>query len=294
MELLAPAGSYEALIAAVQSGADAVYMGFGAFNARRGAKNFTDEEFASAVDYCHLRGVRVFLTLNTLLTDRELDKAADTLRKASAMGVDAVLVQDWGLLTLARETVPDLVILDVMLPDEDGYQILGRLRETAATRTVPVIMVTAKTSEIDVVKGLDHGADDYLCKPFGIMEFISRVKAVLRRASTAPASTTTLRFGDITLDDVARTVTVDGEPVELTFKEYSLLHFFLEHPEEVLARERIMKAVWDTDDLLESRTIDMHVRTLRQKLGHAGDAICTVRKVGYKLSAKGTEAGEDA
>ena len=137
----------------------------------------------------------------------------------------------------------------------------------AATRTVPVIMVTAKTSEIDVVKGLDHGADDYLCKPFGIMEFISRVKAVLRRASTAPASTTTLRFGDITLDDVARTVTVDGEPVELTFKEYSLLHFFLEHPEEVLARERIMKAVWDTDDLLESRTIDMHVRTLRQKAG---------------------------
>ena len=189
---------------------------------------------------------------------------------------------------------PELVILDVMLPDEDGYQILGRLRETAATRTVPVIMVTAKTSEIDVVKGLDHGADDYLCKPFGIMEFISRVKAVLRRASAAPASTTTLRFGDITLDDVARTVTVDGEPVELTFKEYSLLHFFLEHHEEVLARERIMKAVWDTDDLLESRTIDMHVRTLRQKLGHAGDAICTVRKVGYKLSAKGTEAGEDA
>ena len=194
----------------------------------------------------------------------------------------------------ALSDIYDLVILDVMLPDEDGYQILGRLRETAATRTVPVIMVTAKTSEIDVVKGLDHGADDYLCKPFGIMEFISRVKAVLRRASTAPASTTTLRFGDITLDDVARTVTVDDEPVELTFKEYSLLHFFLEHPEEVLARERIMKAVWDTDDLLESRTIDMHVRTLRQKLGHAGDAICTVRKVGYKLSAKGTEAGEDA
>ena len=110
MELLAPAGGYEALIAAVQSGADAVYMGFGAFNARRSAKNFTDEEFASAVEYCHLRGVRVFLTLNTLLTDRELEKAADTLRKASDMGVDAVLVQDWGLLTLARETVPDLPI----------------------------------------------------------------------------------------------------------------------------------------------------------------------------------------
>ena len=188
-----------------------------------------------------------------------------------------------------RETVPDLVILDVMLPDEDGYQILNKLRADPACAHLPVIMVTAKTSEIDVVKGLDHGADDYLCKPFGIMEFISRVKAVLRRASTAPASTTTLRFGDITLDDVARTVTVDGEPVELTFKEYSLLHFFLEHPEEVLARERIMKDVWDTDNLLESRTIDMHVRSLRQKLGAAGEAIRTVRKVGYKLSTEGTD-----
>ena len=142
-------------------------------------------------------------------------------------------------------------------------------------------------------KGVDHGADDYLCKPFGIMEFISRVKAVLRRASTAPVSASTLRFGAIVLDDVARTVTVSGEPVELTFKEYSLLHFFLEHPGEVLSRERIMKAVWDTDDLLESRTIDMHVRTLRQKLGDAGEVICTVRKVGYKLAARDAEDGED-
>ena len=108
MELLSPAGGYEALVAAVQSGADAVYMGFGAFNARRGARNFTDEEFASAVQYCHLRGVRVFLTLNTLVTDRELPAAADALRRANAMGVDAVLVQDWGLLALAREIVPDL------------------------------------------------------------------------------------------------------------------------------------------------------------------------------------------
>ncbi len=192
-----------------------------------------------------------------------------------------------------RAAVPDLVILDVMLPDEDGYQILARLREDAATRHVPVIMVTAKTSEIDVVKGLDKGADDYLCKPFGIMEFISRVKAVLRRAQSAPGAPAALRFGPIALDDVARTVTVNGEPVELTFKEYALLHLFLEHPEEVLARERIMKAVWDTDDLLESRTIDMHVRTLRQKLGEAGEAICTVRKVGYKLSARAAEGGDE-
>ena len=192
-----------------------------------------------------------------------------------------------------RQSVPDLVILDVMLPDEDGYQILARLREDAATRSVPVLMVTAKSSEIDVVKGLDKGADDYLCKPFGIMEFISRVRAVLRRAQSGAASApAALRFGPIALDDVTRTVTVEEEPVELTFKEYALLHFFLEHPEEVLARERIMKAVLDTDDLLESRTIDMHVRTLRQKLGEAGENIRTVRKVGYKLSARVPESGE--
>ena len=190
-----------------------------------------------------------------------------------------------------RNAAPELVILDVMLPDEDGYQILNKLRADPATRTIPVIMVTAKTSEIDVVKGLDHGADDYLCKPFGIMEFISRVKAVLRRsAAAAPApAPKTLTFGSIVLDDMARTVRVDGAPVELTFKEYALLHLFMEHPEQVLARERIMKAVWDTDDLLESRTIDMHVRTLRQKLGAAGEAIRTVRKVGYKLSTEGAD-----
>ena len=189
-----------------------------------------------------------------------------------------------------RTAVPDLVILDVMLPDEDGYQILGRLRENAATRNVPVMMVTAKSSEIDVVKGLDHGADDYLCKPFGIMEFISRVKAVLRRArAAAPTAAAPLRFGGILLDDTARTVRAEGEKIELTFKEYALLHLFLEHPGEVLSRERIMREVWDTDDLLESRTIDMHVRTLRQKLGDAGEAIRTVRKVGYKLSAEGAE-----
>ena len=177
----------------------------------------------------------------------------------------------WAALRSGR---PDLVILDVMLPDEDGYQILAKLRADPACAATPVIMVTAKTSEIDVVK-----------------EFISRVRAVLRRAAAAaPApAASTLRFGDIVLDDVSRTVRVGGVPVELTFKEYALLHLFLEHPEEVLARERIMKDVWDTDDLLESRTIDMHVRTLRQKLGAAGEAIRTVRKVGYKLSTEGSD-----
>ena len=196
----------------------------------------------------------------------------------------------WAALRSGR---PDLVNKIVICTDadEDGYQILAKLRADPACAATPVIMVTAKTSEIDVVKGLDHGADDYLCKPFGIMEFISRVRAVLRRAAAAvPApAASTLRFGDIVLDDVSRTVRVGGVPVELTFKEYALLHLFLEHPEEVLARERIMKDVWDTDDLLESRTIDMHVRTLRQKLGAAGEAIRTVRKVGYKLSTEGSD-----
>ena len=207
-------------------------------------------------------------------------------------GFDVRIAGDGGkALEEFQKKEPDLILLDIMLPVMDGWAVCAKIRETSK---VPIIMLTAKSEVNDRITGLEMGADDYLVKPFGVMELVSCVKAVLRRASTAPASTTTLRFGDITLDDVARTVTVDGEPVELTFKEYSLLHFFLEHPEEVLARERIMKAVWDTDDLLESRTIDMHVRTLRQKLGHAGDAICTVRKVGYKLSAKGTEAGEDA
>ena len=217
---------------------------------------------------------------------RELEEYA-----LQSNGFDARGCEDaahfWAML---RDITPELVILDVMLPDEDGYQILGKLRADAAYSRVPVIMVTAKTAEIDVVKGLDHGADDYLCKPFGVMEFISRVRAVLRRsAAAAPASNHPLQFGDIELDDTSRTVRAAGAPVELTYKEYALLHLFLEHPEEVLARERIMKEVWDTDDLLESRTIDMHVRTLRQKLGAAGDAIRTVRKVGYKLTMEGND-----
>lgn len=189
---------------------------------------------------------------------RELEEYA-----LQSNGFDARGCEDaahfWAAL---RTAAPELVILDVMLPDEDGYQILGKLRADAAYSRVPVIMVTAKTSEIDVVKGLDHGADDYLCKPFGVMEFISRVKAVLRRSAAAAPAAHLLHFGEIELDDTARSVRSAGAPVELTYKEYALLHLFLEHPGEVLARERIMKEVWDTDDLLESRTIDMHVRTL--------------------------------
>ena len=180
-----------------------------------------------------------------------------------------------------RETVPDLVILDVMLPDEDGYQILGRLRETAATRTVPVIMVTAKTSEIDVVKGLDHGADDYLCKPFGIMEFISRVKAVLRRCRTEQEPV--LRAGGIVLHPEERIVTVEGQRVTLTYKEFELLRLFLSHPGMAFTRDQLFNEIWGMDYCGETRTVDMHIRTLRQKLGSCGSMIQTVRNVGYRL-----------
>ena len=218
---------------------------------------------------------------------RELEQYA-----LQSNGYDARGCEDaasfWAAL---RDTRPELVILDVMLPDEDGYQILAKLRADPACAATPVIMVTAKTSEIDVVKGLDHGADDYLCKPFGIMEFISRVKAVLRRAGAAPPPPpgSPRPFWAIGQAALARPGRGGGGAGGRTFKEYALLHLFLEHPEEVLARERIMKDVWDTDDLLESRTIDMHVRTLRQKLGAAGEAIRTVRKVGYKLSTEGSD-----
>ena len=183
---------------------------------------------------------------------------------------------------------PNLILLDLMLPGIDGYQVC---REIRTKSNVPIIMLSAKGEIFDKVLGLELGADDYMIKPFDSKELVARVKAVLRRAAAAaPApAPKTLQFGGIVIDDVARTVKADGVPVELTFKEYALLHLFLEHPEEVLARERIMKEVWDTDDLLESRTIDMHVRTLRQKLGAAGEAIRTVRKVGYKLSTEGSD-----
>lgn len=181
--------------------------------------------------------------------------------------------------------LPELVVLDLMLPGEDGLTILEKLRRDPATAALPVILVTARDRELDVVKGLDKGADDYIAKPFGVMEFTSRIKAALRRAQRGQAEHL-LRFEGIEMDDSRHVVTVDREPVELTFKEYSLLRLFLSSPGVVLNRDTIMQKVWDTDFSLESRTIDMHVRTLRQKLGQAGGCIQTVRKVGYKLAAE--------
>lgn len=180
------------------------------------------------------------------------------------------------------EKVPDLVLLDIMLPDMDGLEIVKKLRSRPDTVKVPIILVTAKTTELDKVKGLDIGADDYLTKPFGVMELISRVKALLRR-SRALQDDKQLVLGDITLDSERREVHVGGELCELTFKEFELLKLLMVNAGIVLHRDTIMSDVWGTDYEGESRTLDMHIKTLRQKLGEAGNMIKTVRNVGYKM-----------
>ena len=182
----------------------------------------------------------------------------------------------------SAEKVPDLVLLDIMLPDMDGLEIVKKLRSRPDTVRVPIILVTAKTTELDKVKGLDIGADDYLSKPFGVMELISRVKALLRR-SRALQDDKQMVLGDITLDSERREVHVGGELCELTFKEFELLKLLMVNAGIVLHRDTIMSDVWGTDYEGESRTLDMHIKTLRQKLGEAGNMIKTVRNVGYKM-----------
>ena len=182
----------------------------------------------------------------------------------------------------SAEKVPDLVLLDIMLPDMDGLEIVKKLRSRPDTVRVPIILVTAKTTELDKVKGLDIGADDYLTKPFGVMELISRVKALLRR-SRALQDDKQMVLGDITLDSERREVHVGGELCELTFKEFELLKLLMVNAGIVLHRDTIMSDVWGTDYEGESRTLDMHIKTLRQKLGEAGNMIKTVRNVGNKM-----------
>ena len=182
----------------------------------------------------------------------------------------------------SAEKVPDLVLLDIMLPDMDGLEIVKKLRSRPDTVRVPIILVTAKTTELDKVKGLDIGADDYLTKPFGVMELISRVKALLRR-SRALQDDKQMVLGDITLESERREVHVGGELCELTFKEFELLKLLMVNAGIVLHRDTIMSDVWGTDYEGESRTLDMHIKTLRQKLGEAGNMIKTVRNVGYKM-----------
>ena len=173
---------------------------------------------------------------------------------------------------------PQLILLDVMLPGEDGISILKRIK--AGGNSVPVIMVTAKSAEYDKVVGLDCGADDYITKPFGMMELLSRIRAVLRRC--APLKTR-LSMGEVVLDNEAHTVTVKGKPVELTYKEFELLRLFLSHPGMAFPREQLFSQVWNMAYMDDSRTLDMHIRTLRQKLGAYGKLIETVRNVGYRM-----------
>lgn len=178
----------------------------------------------------------------------------------------------------------DLILLDIMLPDEDGLSIVKKLRAKKETLMIPIILVTAKTSEIDKVKGLDIGADDYMTKPFGVMELISRVKALLRRSSAIAAENMVYSFDIIKLDDEKHMVYVKDECVELTYKEYELLKLLLANAGIVTTRDRILDRIWGTDFEGESRTLDMHVKTLRQKLKEGGALIKTVRNVGYIMS----------
>lgn len=179
---------------------------------------------------------------------------------------------------------PQLVLLDIMLPDEDGLHILKRLRAGAETADLPVMMLTAKSSEYDRVVGLDSGADDYMPKPFGMMELVSRVRALLRRAAKPAAEDKLFTAGSLAVDVKRRAVTVDGEPVILTYKEFELLCYLLENRGVVLSRDQILTKIWDYNYSGETRTVDVHIRTLRQKLGDAGALIETVRGVGYRLA----------
>lgn len=183
-----------------------------------------------------------------------------------------------------KRNVPDLILLDIMLPDEDGMVILKKLRMRPDTVTVPIIMVTAKTTEIDKVKGLDMGADDYLTKPFGVMELISRVKAMLRRSGIALEKDKVLQLGGVVLDTEKHLVTVDGSRCELTYKEYELLKLLMTNAGIVTTRDVILDRVWGIDFEGESRTLDMHIKTLRQKLKDYGSLIKTVRNVGYIMN----------
>ena len=186
---------------------------------------------------------------------------------------------------LQQTQLPELVVLDVMLPGVDGVELLRRMKASERLRAIPVVMATAKGAEYDKVHGLDLGADYYLTKPFGVMEFVSCVKAVLRRSRPKTAQAL-LRSGTLTLDPAEHIVTADGARVELTYKEFELLRLFLSHPGMAFTRDQLMEKVWDVDYCGETRTVDMHIRTLRQKLGAYGDRIETVRGVGYRLEGE--------
>lgn len=185
-----------------------------------------------------------------------------------------------------EQKTPKLVLLDIMLPDEDGMKVLKKLRAAPATAHVPVMMVTAKSGEYDKVVGLDAGADDYLTKPFGIMELVSRVKALLRRAGTAPRQETEYHLGELYVNPARHEIRAAGQPISLTYKEFELLCLLLENKGRVLSRDTILDRVWGYTFDGESRTVDVHIRTLRTKLGVCGDLVETVRGMGYKIGGE--------
>lgn len=203
----------------------------------------------------------------------------------TSTGFEARGFSDGGAVWEALRTQrPDLILLDVMLPVIDGVTLLRQMKEDRSLRSIPVIMATAKGTEYDKIQSLDLGADDYLVKPFGLMEMVSRVKAVLRRCGSGEQKALTL--GGLTLDTVGHTITADGRRVELTYKEFELLRLFLSHPGRAFTREELFTQVWGDSYQGETRTLDMHIRTLRQKLGDYGEHIETVRGVGYRLEGK--------
>ena len=189
------------------------------------------------------------------------------------------------MLEALKTVKPELIVLDIMLPGKDGVEVLKEIRSNPETRKIPVIMATAKGTEMDKIQGLDTGADDYLVKPFGVMEMVSRIKAVLRRCEPDEKEEV-LTVGEITLSDKEHLVTAGGEKVVLTFKEFEILKLFMSNPGIVFSRDKLLSEVWGIDYLGESRTVDMHIKTLRQKLGNAGSLIETVIGVGYKMEGK--------
>lgn len=193
------------------------------------------------------------------------------------------------LFALLEQHIPELIVLDIMLPDEDGMSILARLRADKRYASIPVIMATAKGSEYDKVKGLDGGADDYIAKPFGMLEMVARIKAVLRRCASqqpAKADDGLIRRGPLEVHELEHQVRVGGEEVVLTLKEYELLKLLLLHPGIVFSRDKLLNDIWGYEFTGETRTVDVHIRTLRQKLGEAGELIETIRGVGYRMAAE--------
>ena len=186
------------------------------------------------------------------------------------------------MLEALKTEKPELIVLDIMMPGMDGVEVLKEIRSRTDTRKIPVIMATAKGTEMDKIQGLDTGADDYLVKPFGVMEMVSRIKAVLRRC-TPEEVTDVISIAEITLNDKEHTVSVNGENVALTFKEFEILKMFMSNPGVAFSREKFLSEVWGIDYLGESRTVDMHIKTLRQKLGESGKRIETVIGVGYRM-----------